>query len=269
MLLSLLAACVNDTGIQPDTSLPQQSEPTPSPTGLPGAYSTILPQQSQPMSSPTRWPVAYSTILEEYKTLADYLYRGIYDIVDDEEWQDQNIPILSGEEGIFWEPGNQSMPFLGDKDAYGYALKDLNGDGSDELILLLKDYTALAVYSTADGKPKLVDRYCDVHDCYAIDESGLFYIYGFDGADDWSYGIYQLSHKGSKLYLKEEYGKSTDNLKRVEDPYYYKVIDGKSKREIISKTEFEEFYKKYPAFNDSEKAAEITKSAVVFIPILD
>lgn len=254
MLLSLLAACVNDTGIQPDTSLPQQSHPTPPSTG---------------------WPDAYSTILEEYKTLADYIYRGIYEIDEDIEWQDQNIPVLN-EYGISWEPGFWSMPFLEDKDAYGYALKDLNGDGSDELILLLKDYTVPAVFSTEDGKAKLVERFANRHCCYAIDESGLFYIYGSDGADDWSYGIYQLSDEGSELLLIAKYGKEShdryDTDEYYPEPHYYKVIDGKkyNEREIISKAEFDEFMKNHPVFTDWEKAAEITKSAgITFIPILD
>ncbi len=254
MLLSLLAACVNDTGLQPDTSLPQQSQPTP---------------------SPTRWPEAYSSILEEYKTLADTIFRDIDAVLDNEEWQDQNIPIFR-EEGIFWQPGIWSMPFWEDKDAYGYALKDLNGDGSDELLLLLKDYSVLAVFSTADGKPKLVDNYWNRYYCNAIDKSNLLYIYCFyDSAEDWYYTIERLSDDGSELLLIERYGMETydyDKGERYMEPHYYKVIDGKtySEREIISKSEFDEFMEKHPVFTDWEKAAEITKSAgITFIQILD
>ncbi len=245
ILLSLLAACANDAGIRPDTSLPQQTEPKPMPKG---------------------WPVVYASILEEYKTLAGYIYQdadSLLDILESdvaEEWEEQNIPVLS-EEGDHWGIFIGGVYLREDKDAYGYALKDLNGDGSDELILLLKDYKILAVYSTADGKPRLVDQYWDRYSCDAIDESGLLYIYGFDASDDWSFGIYKLSDEGSKLFLKAEYGKSTDNLKRVEDPYYYKVID--EEREIISKAEFDKLY------DDWIKATKIANSGITFIPILN
>lgn len=257
ILLSLLAACANDTGIHTDTSLPQQSEPMPSPTG---------------------WPVAYSSMLEEYKTLAELIYHdddySFFDFIADSddayEWQKQNMPDLD----IVFELVIDGSRYR-ERDELGYALKDLNGDGNDELILLSKGYWVFAVYSTADGKPKLVDSYADRYRCEAIDGSGLFYIYGSDGADDWSYGIYQLSDDGSELLLVAEYGMesqySYDWGEGYPEAHYYKVIDGKSysEREIITEAEFDEFYENHPAFADDDKAAEITKSAVVFIPILD
>ena len=259
MLLSFLAACVNDTGIQHDSSLPQQSQATLSPTG---------------------WPKAYSSVLEEYKTLADYIYHDVdysffdfmVDSDDADEWQKQNMTDLGV---VVIELVIDGLLFREDKDAYGYALKDLNGDGSDELILLLKDYTVIAVFSIVDGEPKLADRYLDRYRCYAIDESGLFYIYGSDGSDDWSYGIYHLSDECSELLLIAEYGMESydyDTGEYYTESHYYKVFDGKaySEIEVISRAEFDDFMEKHPVFADWEKAAEITKSAgIMFIPILD
>ncbi len=248
ILLSLMAACVNDTGIQPDTSMPQQSQPKPTPTG---------------------WPVAYASILEEYKTLADNVFHDIDAIIDNVEWQKQNIPYLY-EIGLFWEPGIWGAHFWEDKDAYGYALKDLNGDGSDELMLLLKNNAVLAVFSTADGKPKLLDRFWDRYYCCDIDKSCLLYIVcSYDGAEDWYYAIKRLSDDGSEFLTIAQYGMETydyDTGEPYTESHYYKVIDEKkySEREIISKAEFDKL------FDDWEKATKIAdNSKITFIPILD
>lgn len=254
MLLSLLVACVNDTGIQPDTSLPQQSQPAP---------------------SPTRWPEAYSTIFEEYKTLADLIYHdddySFYDFMADSddayEWQTQNMHDLDS--FLVSELVIDGLHYR-ERDDYGYALKDLNGDGSDELILISKGYTVFAVFSIVDGKPVLLDYYWDRYNCYAIDKSDLLYIFCYyDSSEDWYYTIQRLSDDGSEFLSIERYGMEShdyDTGERYPESRYYKMIDGKryGERETISEAEFDELY------NDFEKAAEAAdNSGITFIPILD
>lgn len=76
--------------------------------------------------------------------------------------------------------------------AYGYALKDINGDGTDELLLMLDDYTVFALFTLRGGKPVLlldgemtvgadgqirmgrghVDRYYSDYYIYEIDGNG-------------------------------------------------------------------------------------------------
>ena len=64
----------------------------------------------------------------------------------------------------------------------GYAQKDLNGDGADELILLNEDYTVIAIFSYADGKPVLIgglgyafpDKRSYLDNCW-IDGDGFIY----------------------------------------------------------------------------------------------
>ena len=124
-----------------------------------------LPKQSEPLPSPTIWPEAYSSILEECKTLADLIYHdddySFFDFIADSdgscEWQTQNLPNLDGIALKLVIDGSHYR----DRDDLGYSLKDLTGDGSDELILLSKEYKIFAVYSIVDGKPKLLDRYWD------------------------------------------------------------------------------------------------------------
>lgn len=282
LLTCILFGCGSDvvqesTAVETSTAI---ATPTEMPTEMPSSTGTPTPNpEPDPNPSPAEWPEEYSAILEDYKTLANCILQDFDSFVeimasDDYDvygvWEEQNIPVLR-KEGFYWELG---YDFAGDKDAYGYALKDLNGDGSDELIILLKDYTVLAIYSISDGKSKRVDIFWERHDCYAIDNSGLFYIFNSESAADVWYTIERLSDDGSELLPIERYGIESfdyDTDEEYQEPHYYKVTDGKtySEREIITEGEFDEFYEKYSVFADWKKAREITKSAVVFIPILD
>ncbi len=146
------------------------------------------------------------------------------------------------------------------KEAFGYALKDLNGDGSTELILLLQDYTVLAVFSSSNGKPQLMDAYWPKHNC-AILETGELYTLSSGGAYDWSYTIQQISQNGNELLQIEEYGMTSLR----EYPEYYKMVDGEMC--IINEAEVEKFHERYPCLsNNIDK--EITKnSGIEFIPL--
>lgn len=45
------------------------------------------------------------------------------------------------------------------QNAYCYALDDLNGDGTDELVLMLETYEPIAIFTQKDGRPTLLDHY--------------------------------------------------------------------------------------------------------------
>ena len=284
LLTYVLFGCGSDV-VQESTTVETSTAmatPTETPTEMPSSTKTPTPSSKPyPNPSPAEWPEAYAAALAEYKIIADYNFHDIYylyDIMNSSncrEWLNENIPVLS-EAGITWHTMLAvDDDFWKDKDVYGYALKDLNGDGSDELILLLEGYTVLDIYSIVDGKLKHLDWYWDRHDCCAIDESGLLYIYNSERVVDWWYTIERLSDDGSELLLVERYGMESfdyDTDEEYQEPHYYKVTDGKtySEREIITEAEFDEFYEKHPAFfGDWEKRAEITESVLTFIPILD
>ena len=236
---------------------------------------TPQPQQSQPTQSPKEWPEAYSAILAEYKTLADLIYHDddnsfFYFIVDSDdsaEWQTQNLPNF---EGVFVLNFVIDGKCYRESDELGYVLKDLNGDGSDELIFLSKRYRVFAVFSIVDGELKLLDSYWDRNYCYAIDKSGLFYIFCYyDSFEDWYYAIQWLSDDSSEFLTIERYGVESYDYgtgERYSESHYYKVTYGKSysEREIITKVEFDEFYDGWKM--DVENA---DNSGITFIPILD
>lgn len=106
----------------------------------------------------------------------------------------------------------------------GYAFCDLNKNGNDEMVLLLDDYTVLAIFSFADGKPVLLDRYWNRKKC-TIEQDGTIQVYGSSGADRSAVSIYEIAKNDKELVLLEEYG--TDG----HDPdtlvtHYYKVSSG-------------------------------------------
>lgn len=106
----------------------------------------------------------------------------------------------------------------------GYAFCDLNKNGNDEMLLLLDDYTVLAIFSFADGKPILLDNYWNRKKC-TVDGDGTIQVYGSSGADASSFSIFKTSDNDKELLLLEEYG--TDG----HDPdtlaaNYYKILNG-------------------------------------------
>lgn len=202
--------------------------------------------------------IDYLSIIQEYQIFAEYLIND-----DIESVLDNNI-FNSPDEDLSYNWGNMLVEtniwyyrnFAKDRDAFGYALKDLNNDGNDELILLLKDYTVLAIFSIFDDYPKLIDAYWPKHRC-AIYDSGVIYTLSSSGAASWYYTMQEITSDSIELMTLEEFGMHENN--------YYKVIDGE--KNIISKSEFDEINEKYPHLSDTV-ANEITKnSGIEFIPL--
>ena len=206
----------------------------------------------------------YSAIIEEYKKFVDCLINE-----DVKSAFDNNI--FSAPDNILEYHWNCMLvevniwsykDFPKTRNAFGYALEDLNGDGNAELILLLQDYTVLAVFSTENGESKLIDAFWPKHRC-AIYDTGLLYTLSSGGAYDWYYKMQKISQDGSELLDLEEYGSTSDGEKQD----YYKVIDGETHN--INKSELDKFHENFPILSDIT-ASEITKnSGIKFIPLFE
>ena len=106
----------------------------------------------------------------------------------------------------------------------GYAFCDLNNSGNDELILLLDDYTTLAIFSFADDKPILLDNYWNRKKC-TIAADGTLQVYGSSGVAISSFSIFKISDDDKELVLSEEYG--MDGYDIDTGAYYcYKTLNG-------------------------------------------
>ena len=80
----------------------------------------------------------------------------------------------------------------------GYAIKDLNGDGVDELVLLTDEYRIIAVYSLINGIPTLLGSYIKKDLGWSflnwIDAEGRIHVVRTDGLDLYHHSIFEISN---------------------------------------------------------------------------
>ena len=146
------------------------------------------------------------------------------------------------------------------EEAYGYALKDLNSNGENDLILLLDDYTVFAVFSLSDGKPVLLGTYLPRIRC-AIDSEWTLFARGSGGAAYTQNYIYKISQDDGELLLIEGFGIDGWDEEN-EESIYYKIVDGEMKR--VYK---EEIAGLWDIFRD-DNIEETTKySGLMFLPL--
>ena len=161
---------------------------------------------------------------EKYKPVLD-IYKDII-INLDEQLNSTDRPYSEGTQEYEWWSAilGAAGSYHLSTNAPGYAFCDLNQNGNDELLLLLDDYTTLAIFSFANDKPVLLDHYWNRKKC-TIDEDGTLQVYGSSGADTFSFSILKISDNDKELVLLEEYGTDGYNAD-TGIPYYYKILDG-------------------------------------------
>ena len=161
---------------------------------------------------------------EKYKLVLD-IYEDII-INLDEQLNATDRPYSEGTQEYEWWSAilGAAGSYHLSTNAPGYAFCDLNQNGNDELLLLLDDYTTLAIFSFANDKPVLLDHYWNRKKC-TIDEDGTLQVYGSSGADTFSFSILKISDNDKELVLLEEYGTDGYNAD-TGIPYYYKILDG-------------------------------------------
>ena len=217
------------------------------------------------------WFTDYPSILEEYRRFAECEITSD----SDKGWLFDRT-IFSGPD--YNQAGNWGnalheaklvsyRDYNDPRDAFGYAIEDLNGDENPELILLLQDYTVLAVISTFDGKPKVLGAYYSRHDC-GIDNTGTLYTCSSGGAFYFSISSYKISPDGSELILIEEFG-ADGYLKGENATFYYKLVNGDKTR--ISDADFNELSNKFPKrAGMNTYAYRITQdSGMDFVPLFE
>ena len=154
----------------------------------------------------------------------------------------------------------------GEKD-YGYSIKDLDGDGTDELILLTAKYDIIAIFTQKDGCPHLLDSYYNQRYAY-IDEAGLIHVKketgGLTSRDAECY-LYSVG-KG-KLECRFGIGYKVNIY--LEKEGFYKT-DGKSS-EPLTKAEWEALDKEYSIKPYDYSYTEYTKTHanLAFISLFD
>ncbi len=81
--------------------------------------------------------------------------------------------------------------------SFGYAKSDLNGDGTEELILLESRYNVLAIFTEVGGKAVLLDSYTDLRKAF-IDANGLIHVEQkavLGSTNDCEYYVYKVGEE--------------------------------------------------------------------------
>lgn len=150
----------------------------------------------------------------------------------------------------------------GGQNAYGYAERDLNGDGIEELILLTDAYDIIAVFTIRDEKAELVCLCPDL-----IDEEGKIYdshASTFYLADE-DFTIWSLDEKGNKTLELKAWRAMVEPNRFA----YYQILDGETVR--IPDEEAEEVMNHFTDKTAEATPAEYlrTQTALTFLPIFD
>ena len=161
---------------------------------------------------------------EKYKPVLD-IYKDVI-INLDEQMNSKGSPYTEGTKEYEWWTAiiGAAASFHLSTNVPGYAFCDLNKNGNDEMLLLLDDYTVLAIFSFADGNPVLLDNYWNRKKC-TIEQDGTIQVYGSGSADTSSFSIYEVAKNDKELVLLEEYGTDGHDPDTLE-LYFYKILNG-------------------------------------------
>ena len=150
------------------------------------------------------------------------------------------------------------------RNAYGYAKKDLNKDGAEELILLNDNYEIFAIFTMKDGKAVLIDGTYGVW----VDENGRIRksvsTGGISGRDEEVF-VYEIN--GTKLDTVIGVGYKVNIC--LEKEGWYKT-DGNTKTDI-SDREGEALYAVYDILPTSYRNLEYTRdfSGIEFVALFE
>jgi len=167
--------------------------------GFPGSFTAIY-ERKEDAADTVSEEAPYTSILGHYADFAG----GITDA-------DELTERLTGELQLNMRDDNGQRAYeLGCSAAeaafernMGYALRDINGDGSPELFILADEDYALpgfvyAIYTLHGGEPVLAGAYWSRHHC-AVGKDGLVYVISSGGADDTLAASYVLDPQSGEF----------------------------------------------------------------------
>lgn len=212
---------------------------------------------------------AYKTIVEsfsEYKKL-DWIngkFDNLFTITDNESYEVFHQIFQCGISNMPTEEYlGKTYASYGDN-SYGYAKKDINCDGTEELILLNDKYEIISLFTEKNGRAHLVDGVCHAW----IDENGNIrkeVATGGQVSRDGECYVYTLD--GAVLKTEIAVGYKVNIYLQKEG--WYKIEDGKKTE--ISAQEGEALYTAYDILPSRYSDNEYTRtfSDIEFIPLFD
>lgn len=155
----------------------------------------------------------YSEVLANYKNAVNSIADGTFDL----DTALDNFPYISESESYKWVNMFREL-----SDAYkesviepGYALYDIDKDGTNELFLINKNHDISAMFTISEGNVKFLDAYWARYYATLCEDNTVF-THGAGGADNFEDVLYKLSD--GKLVEILSFGCEKGN--------YYKVTDG-------------------------------------------
>ena len=210
---------------------------------------------------------AYKTIVESFSEYnqSDWIngkFDSLFRITDNESYEIFHEIFWGGICEMPEEPYFSQTYAPGGDNAYGYAKKDLNGDGVEELILMNENYEMFALFTEQDGKAHLVKGIIGAW----IDENGRvhkeIYTGGLVGRDAEAY-VYALD--GTTLSAEIAVGYRVNLYLKKEG--WYKIENGV--KVDISAEEGEALYAAYYIMPQDYSDNEYTRnfSGIEFTPL--
>ncbi len=125
------------------------------------------------------------------------------------------------------------------KNNYGYALKDINGDGIEELFYLRSDGVIYSIFTYLLDNTVMLGVFHSDRECRIMRDGTILTVIKNDDGHT-SYEISTLPEKGNSFKTTITFGGNGKS--------FYKIIDGK--HTVITKEEFDKFMLSIPEKND-------------------
>lgn len=197
----------------------------------------------------------YMIVLNEYLSLVDNLFLDSFE--DDVNWGRYKSPepelqyewqcmVIDAKEGLI----NKSTS------SFGYALKDINSDNKEELILLRDDYYFLAIFTIEANKAKLLDAFWYKHKGMIL-ESGELFTLTISGSDYYEYNVKLLNPENNELSVIRK-------LVREDTLCYEFTSQGKT---FLEKNSFDMMVSQYPNISSDEKKTYMVSNGIDFVSI--
>lgn len=217
---------------------------------------------------------SYDAVLESYEKIIGLIldfeqkkwvegeYDSLFEFESDEDYyifQDLLLVIARNKPDSYKE---------GSENSFGYAKKDLDGNGIEELILMRDSYSLIAIFTEKDGKAVLVSAFAGDYKTW-LDENGAIHArYATEGISEYNaqYSIRELD--GDRLCDELVFGVEFDPM-RLENLLY--KLEGGKKNEITTENYFD-LIDRYETREDLlEVELEYSKrvSGLEFIPLFE
>lgn len=151
----------------------------------------------------------------------------------------------------------------------GYAIKDINGDGIDELVLLNDDYKIVAIFSTNNESPILLGSFSPRSSCW-IGGDGLLHLCGSSGAVNSFHEVCRIAEGGGELITIIDFGiDGAEIVDGNEVLKFYKTVDGE--KVAITEEEYMSISTQYGKYLGTYAGPSATKehSGLKFLPLFE